>query len=89
MGKFLFKAWQFIRFYLSAKTIYKIDSPFAFDIISTVFDKSKQYYIFDKLENKREKLKQNKRIIHFEDLGALSHTLDRDQLTISDIERPH
>ncbi|MEZ5048929.1 MAG: hypothetical protein R2766_04690 [Saprospiraceae bacterium] len=68
-----YKLKQYINYYKSAKTIYNIQSPSVFDIVTHIFDFSKQYYCFWEIETQRKVLVQNQDEIEFIELGAGSH----------------
>ncbi|HRX29190.1 MAG TPA: class I SAM-dependent methyltransferase [Saprospiraceae bacterium] len=68
-----YKIKQYINYYKSAKTIYNIQSPSVFDIVTHIFDFSKQYYCFWEIETQRKVLVQNQDEIEFIELGAGSH----------------
>lgn len=66
----LYKIKTLISFYSEANTIYKIHSPFVFSFMEKVFNTSRHYYAFDRIEYLREALKQSNELIEFKDFGA-------------------
>lgn len=64
------KVRNYLRYYLSAKGKYKIQSPLAFEICQTLLEDRKKYYIFNELEALRETLKNDTSVVPVLDLGA-------------------
>lgn len=65
--------WRFIKFYLSADTIYRVHSPFVFNLLEEIMDREKRYYVFDAIEGIRKDLLRSKEKVEVLDLGAGSH----------------
>ena len=61
---------RYIRYYLNAKTIYDIHSPFAYDFITEVLNSKGDYYAFEALEYQRKVLLSNDNKLAVVDLGA-------------------
>ncbi len=61
---------SYIKYYLKAKTVYNVHSPFVYDFILDVMDTTKEYYSYPYLEHQRKTLLFNHENIVFIDLGA-------------------
>jgi predicted O-methyltransferase YrrM len=77
--------FRFIRFYLSAKTKYKVHSPFVFHLFEQVFDDQRNFYAFGEIEWLRSQLKSNPKKIKVTDLGAGSLIDNNQERSISAI----
>jgi len=60
----------FMTFYLKSVNIYKVHTPFCFELLSEMYDDSKNYYAFDEIEHLRKTLLQNDMTFKQVDLGA-------------------
>lgn len=63
---------RFFRYLIRAKHWrgHGVHSPFAFDLITNIFEEEKPYYCYEKIEQEREKLLQNKKKIFISDYGT-------------------
>lgn len=63
---------RLLRYLLKAKHRkgYGVHSPFSFDLITNIFEEKNQYYIYDKIEQLREELLADKRVIDVLDYGT-------------------
>ena len=64
-----------------------IHSPFVYDLVDSIFNQKEAYYVFSKIEKRREQLLKNKTIITVNDLGAGSRELSSNHRIIKDIAR--
>ncbi|MDX1939820.1 MAG: class I SAM-dependent methyltransferase [Saprospiraceae bacterium] len=78
---------HFGSYYWRAKTIYDIHSPFVTDLIKAVLEDDRFFYAFAGIESLREKLLQNKAILHIEDHGAGSKVNNSITRTVADIAK--
>ena len=69
----LYQIFSYLNYYLKAKTVYNIHSPFVYDFILNVMDTDKEYYCYNALENIRKALLRNETEIDFVDYGAGNH----------------
>ena len=60
----------FISFYLKSVNIYKVHTPFFYDLLSEMYDDSKTYYPFIEIEDLRNKLLLDERFFEQLDFGA-------------------
>ncbi|MFN8283575.1 MAG: class I SAM-dependent methyltransferase [Chitinophagales bacterium] len=66
----LFQLSEYIYYTLSSITKYKIHSPFVYKMVTEVFEKEAEYKDYKHIENLRDALKNDTRIIEVNDLGA-------------------
>lgn len=59
-----------INYYRRARTIYKIHSPSLYDFATNVYDTSRRYYAFDRIEAFRYQLLHSKEVMTFKDFGT-------------------
>jgi len=76
---------SYASFYVRAKTIYSVHSPFLFRIIDETLENKRPYYSFFELENLREILTTDQRTLQITDLGAGSKKNNQAKKTIADI----
>ena len=76
---------SFIKFYFSAKTKYRVHSPFVFEFVNMVLEDDRNYYAFESVESLRKLLKQNNKNLEINDLGAGSLTTTKTSRTIKSI----
>jgi predicted O-methyltransferase YrrM len=69
------KPW--ILFYLKAKTVYQIHSPFIFDIYTNILKTDKDYYAFSPLEAQRKKLIGSSDFVVVDDHGSGSKIMGK------------
>jgi predicted O-methyltransferase YrrM len=62
-----------------------VHSPFVFDFIENVLNDDKNYYCYDKIENERQQLLQNKTVITVEDFGAGSFLIKTNERVVGAI----
>lgn len=77
--------FKYINYLFSAKTKHGIHSPFVYDFVTTVLNNKKSHPDYDRIENLRKQLLQNKTTINVTDLGAGSKANKSNQRTISKI----
>lgn len=79
--------WRFLRYYLKAKTFYKVHSPFVFEFCERVLEDQSNYYAFEQLEELRQDLFRNHSKISVTDFGAGSHVNNGRERAISSIAK--
>ncbi|MEL7120898.1 MAG: class I SAM-dependent methyltransferase [Bacteroidota bacterium] len=62
--------WQYFKFLRSAKTIYKLDSPYLYDFAKNVIEDKRYYYVFALMEWFRKQLKKDHTQIKVTDFGS-------------------
>jgi predicted O-methyltransferase YrrM len=77
----------YLKYLLSAKTKHGIHSPFVYSLLTEAISKNDEHSSFNVIENRREKLLNDKRIIEVNDLGAGSYSTSLNKRTISEIVR--
>ncbi len=82
-----FQISNFLKFYSSATTKYRIHSPFVFDLIQEVVEDDRDFYSFRILKRLREDLADNKSVLEVTDLGAGSHTTKSNIRSIASISK--
>ena len=85
--KKIFFVFKFIRFYFNSGNAHGLHSPFVFNFYINVVSPKKTYYCFSKIEQLREELKNNKKNILFNDLGAGSQMNNSPSRKISSIAK--
>jgi predicted O-methyltransferase YrrM len=78
---------RFFRFYLKARTLYDLHSPFAFELAKRLLEDRRNFYTYSDIEWLRKHLLQNQTQIHIEDFGAGSMVNSSTTRTIADICR--
>ena len=63
-------AFNYLKYWFSAKTAHGIHSPFVFQLYNEVINKKGSYYSFDKIEQLRKRLLLSKKEIDVTDLGT-------------------
>ena len=81
----VFRAKNFVRYWLRAKGRHGTHSPFAYALIEEVINPKKQYYAFDAIEDERMRLLGSSERIAVTDLGAGSKRLKGHLRSVSDI----
>lgn len=61
---------RFLKFYIQATTIYKIHSPFVFDLVENTLEDKRHFYAFSMIEPIRQMHLQNQHTIEVKDFGA-------------------
>jgi len=74
-----------LKFYFASDTYYRVHSPFLFELLDNTLEDDRQYYIFEEIEELRQKLLSDNSIIEVEDLGAGSKTTKSNQRSIKSI----
>ncbi len=72
-------------YYQNADTIYKVHSPFLYELINYIKDKSRKDSIFDRIEKKRMELLKDYSVILRKDYGAGSRNSKTNERRIKDI----
>lgn len=82
-------AQKYLHYYLSASNSkgHGVHSPFVFDFIKNVLSDKKRYTSYDSIENVRNELLHDKRVIEVEDFGAGSLAVPNKKKRVSDITR--
>ena len=80
-------AARFVRFYLRAKTVYRVHSPFVFELAGRVLEDKRTYYAFESIETLRARLLQDSRSITITDFGAGSQVVDGNERTVSSLAK--
>ena len=65
-----FLASRWLNYYLKAKTVYQVHSPYLFDFLSFILDNQRDYYIFNRIEQERARLLDDPSPFEKEDFGA-------------------
>jgi len=76
---------DFLSFYLKAKTVYKVPSPFLYHFFTEVLDDDRDFYVFSDLQLLRQRLSKDKRRLLIEDLGAGSRKTKTKNPKLKDI----
>jgi len=89
MQQKLYQIKQYIKHLRNAKSRFGhgVHSPFVYELIEQVFNHQGRYYAFHKIEQVREQLLKEKKIITIEDFGAGSSQTKSNKRAISDIAR--
>lgn len=74
-------------FYRKADTIYSLHSPFLYDFVTGVLDTSKEFYVFEDIEQLRKKLLRINKEITVIDYGAGSRTNNQKSRKISHLAK--
>jgi predicted O-methyltransferase YrrM len=79
-------AKKYLHYYLSASSSvgHGIHSPFAFDFIKNVLNDRRHFYAYEKIEQQRQILLENKSLIEIEDFGAGSAMLKAKQRSVAE-----
>jgi predicted O-methyltransferase YrrM len=82
-------ALKFLGYWLKASNGkgHGVHSPFVFDFITHVLNDKKAYYCYEPVENLRQELLSDERVLTIEDFGAGSHTNARKKRSIQSIAR--
>lgn len=83
----IFKISRYYRYFRTAKSRYRIHSPFVFDFCREVLIDLKEYPEYQLIESRRRLLKKNDTSIKVTDFGAGSSTLKGNERKISDIAK--
>ena len=78
---------EYVSYKISSLTKYKIHSPFIFKLVTEVFEKEVKYDDYERIEQIRDGLLHDKRIIEVNDLGAGSKTFTSKMRAVSKIAR--
>lgn len=78
---------RFFQFFLKAKTIFDLQSPFAYTFAHEVLEDRRWYYVFSEAETLRERWKLDRRSIRIRDYGAGSQKLRGEERKIADLAR--
>lgn len=81
------KFLSLLRFLLQARTIYDLQSPFAYSFARDVLEDRRWYYVFSEAETLRGQWMLDRRSIPVTDYGAGSHTLRGGQRKVADLAR--
>ena len=76
---------QFLQFYVSASTQYRVHSPFVFEFTKEVLDDDRNYYAFPLIEKLRSLMLQDKRQVKIKDYGAGSKITNKEKASIKAI----
>ena len=71
----LFYISEYIYYVLSSLNKYTIHSPYVYKLVTEVFEKQLYYEDYERIEQLRDELKENDKIIEVVDLGAGSKSL--------------
>lgn len=78
---------RWLRYFVRAKTIYDVHSPFVADFISAVLEDDRHFYAFSEIEGMRRQLIQSKKMLKIEEHGAGSLVNKEAARTIGNIAR--
>ena len=70
---------SFIKFYIKAKSKFRIHSPFVYDFIESVLEEKRTFYSFLPIEYFRKQLQKNNELIIVDDFGAGSKKIKGNQ----------
>lgn len=79
------RAIAYLRYVLEAKGVHRAHSPYLYELFDEVLNEEKHYYVFDKIERQRNRLLQDTRLIHVEDLGAGSKRMQGNTRRVAEI----
>jgi predicted O-methyltransferase YrrM len=85
--KKLFLIKQYINYWLKAKNLHGVHSPFVFEFNKDVINDKRHFYAFDAIKKMRENLLANKNTITITDFGAGSLHTNSNVRRISDIAK--
>lgn len=82
-------ALKYLRYYLTAQNGkgHGMHSPFVFDFITQVLNDDRQFYAYQSIENLRQLLLHNQRILEVTDMGAGSCVKKNNTRAVSEIAR--
>ena len=78
---------RFLSFFFRAKTKYMVHSPFVYNLLEIILDDDRNYYTFAEVEGIRERMLQNRNVIHITDLGAGSTITNSNERSIHHIAK--
>jgi len=78
---------EYVNYRLRARSAHGVHSPFVFDFIETVLKDRRHFYAFDEIQQLREALYRNPKVLHVEDFGAGSLKGSKQQRVVKDIAR--
>ncbi|MBB6460895.1 O-methyltransferase [Flammeovirga kamogawensis] len=78
---------DFIKYKFQAGNAHGLHSPFVYDLYTQAIEPNKKYYIFDKIEEKRQQLLRNDTKIKVTDLGAGSRKNNSESRSIKSIAK--
>jgi predicted O-methyltransferase YrrM len=78
---------RFFRFYVKARTLYDLHSPFAFELAKRLLEDGRTFYAYSDIEQLREQLLRNPSLIQIDDFGAGSMIRSSSTRTIASICR--
>ncbi|MCB0704718.1 MAG: class I SAM-dependent methyltransferase [Saprospiraceae bacterium] len=81
------RLWRFLKFYLRATTIYGLHAPFAYEFAHNIIEQKGRVPREEEIENLRQNLQTDNRIIQVTDFGAGSSYQQTNQRRIKDIAR--
>lgn len=58
------------KYYVKAKTVYQVHSPFLYDLLQFMLDEKRTYYVFQEIEMLRQQLLRDSTMIDRKDFGA-------------------
>lgn len=79
----LFRRW--IIFYRRAGTIYDVHSPFVSQLVRSMLEDHRWFYVFSDVAGLREVIKHNRKMIPQSSFGAGSQVISKKRVTISEI----
>lgn len=68
--KLIYRIFYYLKYYIKAKSIHKVDSPVLFAIFNEILDDNRQYYAFEKIEQLRNIISKNQTYFTRTDMGA-------------------
>ena len=86
-GKKIIYSLKYIRYYLFAKTVHDIHSPFVYNLFLNILQTNSNYYAYEEVEALRKILLSDSKKICVTDLGAGSTVLQSPERRIKDIAR--
>lgn len=82
-------AFKYVKYYLTASNGkgHGIHSPFVFDFITNVINDSRHFYAYDSIEDCRQQIMENNKVLTIEDFGAGSTVTKSNERKVKDIAR--
>lgn len=72
--KLIYRIYYYLKYYLKAKSIHKVDSPVLYTIFKEILDDNRQYYAFARIQQLRNTISQNHTYFTRTDMGASTQT---------------
>lgn len=82
-------AFKYVKYYLTASNGkgHGVHSPFVFDFITNVINDNRHFYAYDFIEDCRQEILENNKVLTIEDFGAGSTITKSNERKVKDIAR--